>query len=73
MQPKILPFPILTPTTRTYDIRQGAATAYRPPLQLLYQISYQASALSSLRRRIISIALLGIRVPGPKIAATPAL
>lgn len=31
------------------------------------------SAACSLRRRIISIADFGIRVPGPKIAETPAL
>ena len=31
------------------------------------------SAVCSLSRRIISIALFGMRVPGPKMAATPAL
>ena len=37
------------------------------------QENYHSAARCSLRMRIISIALFGMRVPGPKIAHTPAL
>ena len=63
---------LLNEKRRGTSFNGAPSQRYNYILKCVVIINY-ASARSSLRILIISIALLGIRVPGPKIALTPAL
>ena len=65
---------VLNKTINEAHIKKRDVFSQKYISQILgFFINSDYSARSSLRRRIISIADFEIRVPGPKIAATPAL